>query len=60
LLYAKLNVFLRAKAGNTTELNRANFQDLYSGIVKDRALSGLWFYPAAVGIHLSFYIRHFC
>jgi len=53
LLYAKLDVFLHAVIGNTTELNLANFEDLYNGIIKDRALAGLWFYAAAVGIYPS-------
>jgi len=53
LLYAKLDVFMHAVIGNTAELNLANFEDLYSDIIKDNALAGLWFYPAAVGIHPS-------
>jgi len=53
LLYAKLNVFLHAKAGNTTELNLANFEDLYSSIIIGRALPGLWFYPAAGSVILA-------
>ena len=44
---------MHAVIGNTTELNLANFEDLYSDIIKDNALAGLWFYPAAVGIHPS-------
>jgi hypothetical protein len=48
-----LDVFLHAEIGNTTELNLANFEDLYSGIIKNRASAGLWFYAASVGIHPS-------
>ncbi|KIM88201.1 hypothetical protein PILCRDRAFT_250405 [Piloderma croceum F 1598] len=47
LLSAKMEVFLNANITDTTELNMANFQDLYSGIIKDRGSSALWFYPAA-------------
>ena len=50
-----IQVFLNANITDTTELNMANFQDLYSGIIKDRGSSALWFYPAAVSHHLSFW-----
>ena len=52
MLNAKLAVFLSATLGNMTELNLANFEDLYDGIIKDRGSSALWFYPAAVSIYL--------
>ena len=45
--------FLNADITNTTELSYANFQDIYSSIIKDRGSSALWFYPAAVSHHLS-------
>jgi len=47
LLYAKLALFLDADVGNTTALSLANFEDLYSSIIKDRGSAALWFYPAA-------------
>jgi Ran GTPase-activating protein (RanGAP) involved in mRNA processing and transport len=47
-----MEVFLNTGITNTTELNMANFQDIYSGIIKDRGSSALWFYPAAVSHHL--------
>jgi hypothetical protein len=50
LLDAKLSLYLDLT--NTTDITSANFNDIYSGIIKDRASSALWFYPAAVGIHL--------
>jgi hypothetical protein len=51
LLSAKLQYFLNDPS-NTTVVNLANFEDLYSSIIKDRGSSALWFYPAAVGIYL--------
>jgi hypothetical protein len=49
-----MELFLNADITNTTELSLANFQDIYSSIIKDRGSSALWFYPAAVSHHLSF------
>jgi len=46
LLSAKLQYFLNDPS-NTTVVNLANFEDLYSSIIKDRGSSALWFYPAA-------------
>ncbi|KAF7976379.1 hypothetical protein HWV62_6951 [Athelia sp. TMB] len=47
LLFAKLNALLATDPTNTTALNYASLQDIYSGILKDRGSSALWLYPAA-------------
>jgi hypothetical protein len=47
-----MEAFLNTDITNTTELSFANFQDLYSSIIKDRGSSALWFYPAAASHHL--------
>jgi len=49
LLSAKMDVFVSADPSNTTEINRATFEDIHNDILKGRGSSVLWFYPAAVG-----------
>ena len=52
LLLAKILNFLNddTSTGNTSVVNMESFQDLRSGIVKDRGSPALWLYPAAVSL----------
>lgn len=47
LLWAKLQIFLTAPPNNTTEVNVANWWNIYDGMVRSLGSSVLWFYPAA-------------
>lgn len=52
---AKILNFLNVdtSTGNTSVVNMESFQDLRSGIVKDRGSPALWLYPAAVSLYNS-------
>jgi hypothetical protein len=50
LLELKLYIFTNAYWNDTAGLTDDNFWDIKGGVIRERGSSGLWFYPAIVGI----------
>jgi hypothetical protein len=51
LLWAKWQIFVTSAPGNTTQVNMANWWEVYDGMIKSRGSSITWFYPVAVGLY---------
>jgi hypothetical protein len=47
LLWAKMQIFVTASASNVTQVNMANWWEIYNELIRSRGSSVLWFFPAA-------------